>query len=419
MLFELWQQTLRHAPNSWALRDLPSNQSWTFAQLDQSATRAGPPPGPVAFPQGLTPDFLFTLLASWKAGRVVCPLEQTQSPPPLETLPPGCVHLKLTSATTGPSRTIAFTADQLVADVDHIVHTMGLRPDWPNLGVISIAHSYGFSNLALPLLLKGIPLVLCPTTLPEVIRQTARTLGPVTVPAVPALWQAWHDAGAITPDFRLGISAGAPLPLPLECAVHKTTGLKIHNFYGASECGGIAYDSSPEPRTDATCVGAPMHGVSLSINHSDCLTVRSRAVGETYWPDSDPCLGHGVYQSSDLAALRGNNVFLLGRTSDLINVAGRKINPEAIENVLRSHPTVRQCLVFGVPDHNHRRGDVIVALVDCRPATDPALLRAFLLATLPPWQIPRDWRFVTDLNTNARGKLSRVQWRQRYLQSHL
>ena len=55
------------------------------------------------------------------------------------------------SATTGAARVIAFTAGQLAADVENIVATMGLRPNWPNLGVISMAHSYGFSNLVLPL----------------------------------------------------------------------------------------------------------------------------------------------------------------------------------------------------------------------------------------------------------------------------
>ena len=48
---------------------------------------------------------------------------------------------------------VAFTAAQLMADAENIVTTMGLRPDWPNLGVLSLAHSYGFSNLVLPLLL--------------------------------------------------------------------------------------------------------------------------------------------------------------------------------------------------------------------------------------------------------------------------
>ena len=53
-----------------------------------------------------------------------------------------------------------------MADAENIVATMGLRPDWPNLGVISLAHSYGFSNLVLPLLLHGIPLILAPVPLP-------------------------------------------------------------------------------------------------------------------------------------------------------------------------------------------------------------------------------------------------------------
>ena len=48
--------------------------------------------------------------------------------------------------------------------------TMGLRPDWPNLGVISLAYSYGFSNLVLPLLLHGVPLFLAPSPLPVALR---------------------------------------------------------------------------------------------------------------------------------------------------------------------------------------------------------------------------------------------------------
>ncbi len=163
------------------------------------------------------------------------------------TLPPkGCVHLKWTSATTGHARLIAFTAEQLAADAAQIVAAMGLRPDWPNLGVISLAHSYGFSNLVLPLLLHGIPLILAPSPLPEIIRRAAAQEPAVTLAAVPALWRAWHEAGGVPAQVRLAISAGAPLPLNLEQAVFAASGIKIHNFYGASECGGIAYDASAD-----------------------------------------------------------------------------------------------------------------------------------------------------------------------------
>ena len=100
---------------------------------------------------------------------------------------------------------------------------MGMRPDWPNLGVISMAYSYGFSNLVLPLLLHGIPLFLAPAPLPEILRGAAKAHWNLTVAGVPALWHAWHKAGVILNNVRLAISAGAPLPLTLEQAVLRRT----------------------------------------------------------------------------------------------------------------------------------------------------------------------------------------------------
>jgi acyl-CoA synthetase (AMP-forming)/AMP-acid ligase II len=55
----------------------------------------------------------------------------------------------------------------------------------------------------------------------------------------------------------------------------------------------------------------------------------------------------------------------------------------------------------------------IVAVVIAR-ATESEL-KKFLLRTLPAWQVPREWRFVESLPTNARGKISRAEWRQRLL----
>ena len=162
---------------------------------------------------------------------------------------------------------------------------MGLRRDWPNLGVISLAHSYGFSNLITPLLLHGIPLILAPSPLPETIRRAATETEFITLPAVPALWRTWLDANAIPKNLRLAISAGAPLPLQLEQEILKTCGIKIHNFYGATECGGIAYDAGDSPRNDGSCVGAAMKNVAVAIGENGCLEVRSNAVAEGYLED--------------------------------------------------------------------------------------------------------------------------------------
>jgi acyl-coenzyme A synthetase/AMP-(fatty) acid ligase len=292
---------------------------------------------------------------------------------------------------------------------------MGLRPDWPNLGVISLAHSYGFSNLVTPLLLHGIPLLLVDSKLPEPVLRAAKAAENITLPAVPALWRAWQEAEAIPGNVRLAISAGAPLPLPLEHAVFEASGIKLHNFYGASECGGIAYDASGCPRADAACVGAPLRNVRLAVSKEGCLEVRSRAVGENYWPTPAAELSGGCYHTSDLAELQDGLVFLRGRSGDLINVAGRKVSPETIEQALVSHPAVGECLVFGAPTEEAGRSEIIVACVALKSSVAADALKQFLLAKLPAWQVPRKWVMLDSLQTNQRGKLSRLEWRRRFL----
>ena len=411
MLYELWQRVSCEHAAAVALTDWRTRRRWTFGELAKAAEQGGPLEGRFAFPHGNGPEFILTVLNAWRISAVLCPLEPGQAPPELENLPRGIVHLKTTSATTGRPRLVAFTAEQLAADAENILHTMGLRAAWPNLGVISLAHSYGFSNLVLPLLLHGIPLVLLDSPLPETVRAAASAANHLTLPAVPVLWRAWHEAGAIPENVRLAISAGAPLSLSLEQDIFAKNGMKLHNFCGATECGGIAYDASETPRTEGSCIGAAMKNVSLSVNADGCLEVRSRAVGQGYFPEPDANLAGGCYRTSDLAEIKGGQVFLRGRASDQINVAGRKVSPEAIERVLLKHPLVKDCLVFGAPSSEAGRSDIVVACVVGKPEDGSETLKQFLLAQLPAWQVPREWRFVDSLAPNQRGKLSRAEWR--------
>jgi acyl-CoA synthetase (AMP-forming)/AMP-acid ligase II len=412
MLYEQWRKIAAERRTELALRDAASGRRWTFAELFAAGEawdigRAG-----MVCPQGQAPEFIFDLLAAWRENQAACPLEPGQAPPEIPAPPKPCVHLKSTSATGGAARFVAFTAAQLAADAENIVTTMGLRPDWPNLGVISLAHSYGFSNLVLPLLLHGIPLILAPAPLPEIVRRAVENEKAVTLPAVPAMWRAWHQAGSIPKNVRLAISAGAPLPVNLEQQVFQSCGLKIHNFLGSSECGGIACDATATPRTDATLAGTPLHNVALHVNADGCLTVQSRAVAETYWPEKSGSLGDGLFQTSDLAELRAGHVLLRGRLGDQINVAGRKVSPETIERALLAHPQVRECLVFGAPSRDAERLEIIVAIVAAE-ARGP-VLKQFLLGKLPAWQVPREWHFVDSLQASPRGKVPRAEWRRRF-----
>jgi long-chain acyl-CoA synthetase len=412
MLYERWRTVAMERRDDFALHDLACGRRWTFAQLFAAGEAQAADGCGIICPQGQSAAFIFSLLSAWREGKVACPLDSGQASPEVALPPEDCIHLKLTSATTGAARLLAFTAEQLAADAAQIVSAMGLRPDWPNLGVISLAHSYGFSNLALPLLLHGIPLILAPSPLPEIIRRATAQESDVTLAAVPALWHAWHEAGGVPTQVRLAISAGAPLPPSLEQAVFAASGIKIHNFYGATECGGIAYDASPVPRTDAALAGVPLPGVGVSLNDEGCLTVRSPAVGQSYWPEASRALSGGRFQTSDLAEVKNGLVFLRGRLSDLINMAGRKVSPETIERALLAHPRVRECLVFGAPSPDEQRADMIVAVVVS--GAGEMELKQFLLESLPSWQVPRCWQFVESLSAGPRGKISRAEWRRQF-----
>ena len=80
MLYERWQKVVRDRRNEVALRDLASGRSWTFAQLDREAETALPDNPAMVFPQGHSPEFIFTVLRAWRRGAVVCPLEAHHQP---------------------------------------------------------------------------------------------------------------------------------------------------------------------------------------------------------------------------------------------------------------------------------------------------------------------------------------------------
>jgi acyl-CoA synthetase (AMP-forming)/AMP-acid ligase II len=127
-------------------------------------------------------------------------------------------------------------------------------------------------------------------------------------------------------------------------------------------------------------------------------------------------LADGVFRTSDIGQVEAGHVFVRGRVSDLINVAGRKVSPESIERVLALHPAVRDCSVFGAPAAGSERGETIVACVVLHAETCVGTeeLKQHLISLLPPWQVPRKWWIVPSLHGNERGKISRMQLRKEF-----
>lgn len=316
--------------------------------------------------------------------------------------------LKLTSGTTSAPRAIRFRGGQLLADCENICATMGLTESDVNYGVIPFSHSYGFSNLLTPLLARGLRLVVSEERLPRAILDGLAATGATVLPATPVLFQKLAELenppklGAL----RLCISAGAPLAPTAAEKFSARFGLKIHTFYGASECGGIAYDAADGWEYEEGFVGKPLFGVDIACAEATGpISVSGAAVGDGYYPESEEAvLGGGYFVPGDLVRRTPRGLYLAGRTSDVINVGGRKLNPLEIEARLAEFPGVKQAVVFGVA--SSLRGEEPVACIAGEGLQREALLR-FCQENLSPWQVPRDIWLVGEIPGNERGKISR------------
>ena len=316
--------------------------------------------------------------------------------------------LKLTSGTTSAPRAIRFRAGQLLADCANICATMGLGESDVNYGVIPFSHSYGFSNLLTPLLVHGVRLVVSEERLPRGIFEGLAATGATVFPATPVLFQklAELENPPKLAALRLCISAGAPLPPPAAEKFTARFGLKIHTFYGASECGGIAYDATDAWEYEEGFVGQPLFGVDIAYAEATGpISVSGAAVGDGYYPESEEAvLGGGFFVPGDLVRRTTRGLYLEGRTSDIINVGGRKLNPLEVEARLAEFPGVQQAVVFGVA--SALRGEEPVACIAGAGVQREALMR-FCHENLSPWQVPRDLWLVAEIPSNERGKINR------------
>ena len=336
--------------------------------------------------------------------------------------------LKLTSGTTAAPRAIRFRSEQLLADCDQICETMGFSDVDLNFGVIPVSHSYGFSNLLTPLIARGVPMVLSGDRTPRAVLAGIARTNATVFPGTPVFYQAFCEMENVPllPKLRLCISAGAPLPIMISKRFQEKFGLQIHSFYGASECGGICYDREAKNEIEGF-VGPPMENVDLEMvdqnTESTQLRVRSAAVGDGYFPEADEeKLGNGVFVPDDLLARHGSGFKIVGRVSDVINVAGKKVNPAEIEEQLLRFPGVRQAVAFGRPAAAGLRNEEIAACVvgnvdpstGLRASLSEAELLEFCRSALSGWQVPRRIFIADSIPTSERGKVSRRELSKRF-----
>jgi long-chain acyl-CoA synthetase len=457
-ILEAWEETRQENRQRAAILDAQGKIARTFSEIEERADHFARQlktidPGQVfAIQIGNHSDWPSLFLACLRRQVVVLPLEQTISEDQRKNafqicnvaaavsggrictfLPPKSAAattdpaandwgndrpslLKLTSGTTAAPRAVRFRSEQLLADCENICETMGISPRDLNFGVIPISHSYGFSNLLTPLIVRGVSLALSNDRVPRAIIDGLAATRATVFPGMPVFYQSFCEMSAAPslPDLRLCISAGAPLPAETAQGFCGKFGREIHSFYGASECGGICYVRKAQPVPGF--VGEAMSGVEIEQVGPDkpasLIRVRSRAVAAGYFPEPDEDkLGHGIFVPDDLLEKTQGGYRIVGRSSDLINVAGKKVHPAEVEAEILRCQGVRAAIVFG--RESERRNEEIAACVVAKDLSERELL-AHCRARLSSWQVPRRIYFVEAIPVNERGKTSRRELARRY-----
>ena len=313
--------------------------------------------------------------------------------------------IKTTSGSTGAPKGIVASAENLLADCVNICTTMEIRADDVNFGAIPFSHSYGFSNLVAPLLAQGTAVVISNDYLPQSILALCNRHRCTVAPLIPMVFE--HLTSVAEGGFetvRTFLSAGAPLSPSTSRRFRERFGREIHSFYGCSECGGITYDRRGGAVERGT-VGSALKNVTLSIA-KDRLTVRSDAVTLGYLHDARTFEQFETFVADDLAEIDdAGEVTLTGRASELINAAGRKVNPREVEQVILQIDGVRQTKVYGAPAG--ARGEVVAAAVVASPDVTREQVREFCRARLSLHKVPRIVKLIDAIPIDDRGKIRR------------
>jgi len=140
------------------------------------------------------------------------------------------------------------------------------------------------------------------------------------------------------------------------------------------------------------------------------LQVRSANAMETYDPHSGlDWTGDEWFPTADLVEIRGDRVYFVGRTSDIINVGGNKVHPAEVEEVIREVPGVADVLVY--KKKSSLAGELVACDVVAEEGQDRNTLRKTLVAhcaaALAAHQRPRLVQFVDEISLFDTGKKSR------------
>ena len=343
------------------------------------------------------------------------------------------VLVLFTSGTTGNKKLVPHKLGDILIAAAVIGVSWNLSPEDVNCNLMPLFHVGGIIRQIFGPTLSGGSVICCPSFDAQLFWQlltkqgcpgftwyyAAPTMHQVILATKPSIMSQ-------APSLRMIANAAGGLLPSLAEELRMTFGANVLPSYGMTECMPI---SSPpfsykleKPGTSGVAVGPQITILSsnsqvLPPGTEGSICVRGRPCFRGYGGQSqeDTFLEGGWFNTGDLGYLdKDGYLYITGRSKEVINRGGEIISPMEVEEEVRHHPCIKDCLAFSAP-HNVLQEIVGIVIVQDPnlPRIDLPSLHEFLQERLVPAKWPQCMVFMDALPKSHTNKLLRVRLGQR------
>lgn len=339
------------------------------------------------------------------------------------------------SGSTGRPKRVARTQKNLVCEAKDFTATVSITAEDKILCIVPLFHAHGFGNCLLAATCTGATLVILEQTMKnglpidvpfifrrprilELIEQEKITILPVVPYMVNMLAETPDDGRADLSTLRLCFSAGNFLPKETYDKFLARFGISVSQLYGCTEAGSVTInlESSPDKYNS---IGLPMKNVEVRIIDEQGNELPQDAIGEMMI--KSPALTRGYYNRPELnkeafidgCFLSGDlgkkdadgNLYITGRKKIFIDTGGHKVDPIEIEDILVTHPLVREAVVVGVK--GAYAGELVKAVIVPEGTCQEQEILTYCQDKLAEFKIPKIVEFRDEMPKSPIGKILR------------
>lgn len=230
-------------------------------------------------------------------------------------------------------------------------------------------------------------------------------------------------------SLRFVLHAAAPCPIDIKRRMIEWWGPVIHEFYGGTESGPVAFSTSSDWLTHPGSVGRVLDEATVKVIDDEGRECLPGEPGEVFvrlrhYPDFTyhglddkrrEIERDGLISLGDVGYVTEDRfLFLCDRKRDMVIIGGANVYPAEIEAAILDMAGVQDCAVFGVPDAEY--GESLLALVEPHPGASitPTDVRSFLQGKVSGFKLPRAIQIEQCLLREDSGKIRKRQLRDAY-----